>query len=603
MPLLPLVLTAAFGAAPAAAPAPDTVAGPVGRRPLRTWVYAEDPAADGEARGMADGRFAGRRVQVPHSANPARPGTAAAIRAFRGSTGWYRTTIRTGAGVYAIRFESVASRAEVWIDGTRVAAHQRAYEPFEARLALPAGRHRVVVHADWRSPAAQSRLGLHRTWFNWGGMNREVTLRRVGPSEITGAAVRTRLRGRDALVTVSARVRNTTGAARRVPVVARLTHAGRVQLVDLGRAAIAAGASRTLQRRVVVRRPALWAPGHGRLYDLRIVVPGESAWHARVGLREVRFDGGVLRVNGRRTVLRGASVHEDVPGRGDALRPADMDRIVAELRAIGANATRAQHPLSPGLLERLDRAGIAVWQQIGPVDSPGEWLATTPQLVAQAREDVRDDLRANRLHPSILAWSLGCEIAGNGRPGQGAFVDAAARELHAADPGRGVAVDLWTDHVPARPGLLYRSLDAVGVTSYLGWYEAPRASLARQGALIRARVRDLRRRFPGKAVVVAELGAEGIAAMRPEARGGRDYQAALLSAQLRALQRAPGLSGAFAWLLRDFAVNPGFRGGSAARLFPGLRTTRGRNEKGLFDEAGRPKPAAIAVRRALRGFS
>jgi hypothetical protein len=310
----------------------------------------------------------------------------------------------------------------------------------------------------------------------------------------------------------------------------------------------------------------------------------------------------VLEVNGRRTVLRGASLHEDAAGRGDALRAGDMRRLVAELRAIGANASRAQHPLSPARLERRDRAGSAVWQQIGPVDSPGQWGATTPALVAQGREDVREDLRAARLHPSILAWSLACEVAGNGQPGQGAFVDAAAHELHAADPGRLVAVDLWTDHVPARPGLLYASLDAIGVTSYFGWYEEPRASLPLQAALIRARVRGLRERFPGKAVVVAELGAEGTAGAPFDARGGRGYQAGMLSAQLRALQTSPGLSGAWVWILRDFAVNPAFRGGTAARLFPALELQGGLNEKGLFDLDGRPKPAADAVRAALRGF-
>jgi hypothetical protein len=301
-------------------------------------------------------------------------------------------------------------------------------------------------------------------------------------------------------------------------------------------------------------------------------------------------------------VLRGASIQEDAPGRGDALTVADMRATVRELRATGANATRAQHPLAPALLERLDRAGITVWQQIGPVDSPGQWRATTPELVAQARRDVREDLRAGRLHPAIVAWSLACEVAGNGPPGQGAFVDAAARELHAADPGRAVGVDVWTNHLPDTPGLLYRSLDAVGVTSYIGWYERPHATLAEQGRLVRARVAALRARFPRKAVLVAELGAEGTANTAPSLPGGRGYQAALLDTQLRALRRAGGLDGVFVWLLRDFAVNPGFRGGTAARLYPMLQLPGGLNQKGLFDYAGRAKPAAAVVRRDLRSF-
>jgi hypothetical protein len=578
--LLPLVLSAAF-AAPVPAEAPQTFAGPDGRSALSSWT------------------FDGRDVTVPHAANAVLPGTRAAYAAFRGATGTYRTQIKTAAGSYVLRFESVASRAEVFVDGARVAAHQRAYEPFEARLALREGTHELAVRADWRAPAAQSRLGLHRTWFNWGGINREVTLRRVGDSEISGVALTTRLRGRDARVTIAVRVRNTRDVARAVPVLARLVRRGRSALFDLGSVELGPGQARTLQREIVVAHPDLWRPGRGVLYQLQVVVPFESGYRARVGLRELSWHRGVLRVNGRRTVLRGASLHEDAPHRGDALTIADMRRAVAELRRIGANATRAQHPLAPALLERLDRAGIAVWQQIGPVDSPGKWRAQTPSLLAQARDDVREDLRANRLHPAIVAWSLGCEIAGNGGPGQGAFVDAAARELHAADPGRGIGVDIWTDHVPASPGLLYRSLDAVGVTSYLGWYEHPRAAPRTQAALLRARVRGLQTRFPGKAVIVAELGAEGTPDAPSAAPGGRGYQARLLSTQLRGLRTVRDVDGVFVWLLRDFAVNPAFRGGTAARLFPTLRLVNGLNQKGLFDYDGRAKPAALAVRRAF----
>jgi hypothetical protein len=209
---------------------------------------------------------------------------------------------------------------------------------------------------------------------------------------------------------------------------------------------------------------------------------------------------------------------------------------------------------------------------------------------------VRHDLRAARLHPSIVAWSLGVEGAGNGGPGQGAFVDAMARELHAADPGRMVAVDVWNDHLPAVPGQLYRHLDAVGTTSYFGWYEdtfAPPARLARN---LRARLAAFRRAFPGKVLVLSEFGAEGAPDNPPGAHGGRGYQARLLALHLRVLRTVPGLDGALVWALRDFAINPSFRGGTITRLVPGIRLVSGLNQKGLYDYAGRAKPAARAVR-------
>ena len=39
---------------------------------------------------------------------------------------------------------------------------------------------------------------------------------------------------------------------------------------------------------ITVRNPVLWFPGQGNLYDLRLRVPGESGYRARVGLRVAR---------------------------------------------------------------------------------------------------------------------------------------------------------------------------------------------------------------------------------------------------------------------------------------------------------------------------
>ena len=68
-------------------------------------------------------------------------------------------------------------------------------------------------------------------------------------------------------------------------------------------------------------------------------------------------------------------------------------RSCASCRPLGANATRAQHALSVPLLERLDRAGIMVWQGVGPVDAPGAWTSHTPALAHAARERVRASVR------------------------------------------------------------------------------------------------------------------------------------------------------------------------------------------------------------------
>jgi beta-galactosidase/beta-glucuronidase len=334
LPTLGLVTRA--GGMPQSAPVvrePVVATGATGRAPLDgPWTV----------RVMSAGRP--RTVRVPYSPNAATVRGPAGKASFQGAVGWYRTTVHVPAGGdYAIRFESVNHRATVFLDGRRVARHTGAYLPFEARARLRAGGHVLLVRADWRSPQEMQATAWHRTWFNFGGIDREVTIRRLGRSEVDAPGVVTRLEpGGAALVDVTARIANRAHAARTIRVEGRLGGTP----IRFAPVRLAAGRSGWVRARLRIARPRLWAPGHPALSTLAIGVPGESGWRGRVGLRELRWAGGRLLLNGRRVVLRGASLQEDAPGRGDALTPTDMDAVVDRLRAIGANATRSQHPLN-----------------------------------------------------------------------------------------------------------------------------------------------------------------------------------------------------------------------------------------------------------------
>jgi Glycosyl hydrolases family 2, TIM barrel domain/Glycosyl hydrolases family 2, sugar binding domain len=571
--------------------------GPGGERALDgEWVVRGDRTGRGARLGWADGSFAGRTVRVPFSPNARHVRGVAGERSFAGSVAWYRTTVTVArAGDYAIRFESVNHRATVWVDGRRVARHTGTYLPFEARVRLAAGAHALVVRADWRNPVAMKADAWHRTWFNFGGINRPVSIRPLGASELDAPSIVTRLDGTAAAVDVTVRVTNRAGA-RAIGV--RGTVGGatlRFPVVYLAR-----GAHATVRATARIADPDLWQPGHPTLHALRLEVPGESAFAARVGLRELRWAGGRLDLNGEPLKLRGASLQEDAPGRGDALTDADMDAIVARLKAIGANATRSQHPLTPALLDRLDAAGILVWQGVGPVDAPGAWTSRTAGQRRRAVRRVRLNVLQARLHPSVVAWNLANEVAGNGHfGGQPEYVDAAAQLVHRLDPGRPAAVDVWGTHLPAVAGPMYRHVDAIGATNYEGWYADTLAPPATVQAGIAAWLSELRRAFPGKVLVVSEFGAEANRLNAPGTPGSEQFQARLLTQHIRSYEAASWLDGELVWNLQDFALAPSFAGGSIRGQVPAIRLVRGINQKGLFTYAGEPKPAVVAVRRAF----
>jgi hypothetical protein len=568
-----------------------------GERPLDgPWIVRGDRAGRGVALGWPSGNFSGRTVTVPYSPNARHIRGAAGTRSFKGSVAWYRMTIHVArAGDYAVRFDSVNHRATVWIDGRRITHHIGTYLPFEARARLTAGAHVLVVRADWRNPAAMKADAWHRTWFNFGGINRAVTIRPLGLSELDSPSIVTRLDGTTAIVDVTVRVTNRIG-----PRTLQVRGALAGTTLQFAPVHLVRGAERVVRARARIHDPDLWEPGHPALKLLRLVVPDESALNARVGLRELRWAGGRLLLNGQPLRLHGASLQEDAPGRGDALLPADMDSIVARLKAIGANATRSQHPLSDALLDRLDAAGILVWQGVGPVDAPGAWTSRTPAQQRRAIRRVRLDVVEARIHPSIVAWNLANEVAGNGHyGGQPQYVDAAAQLVHRLDPGRPAAIDVWGTHLPAVAGPMYRHIDAVGATNYEGWYDDTYAT----PDIIRARIGQwlakLHATFPGKVLIVSEFGAEANSLNPPGAPGSESFQARLLTEHIGIYDATPWLAGSLVWNLQDFALAPSFAGGSIRHEVPNIRLVRGINQKGLFTYGGRFKPSVAAVRRAF----
>ena len=68
-------------------------------------------------------------------------------------------------------------------------------------------------------------------------------------------------------------------------------------------------------------------------------------------MRSVQVRRGILYLNGHRLWLHGAAIHEDIDGSGAAMSDDDIQTIVSELQAVGANVTRAHYLLSPRLLD------------------------------------------------------------------------------------------------------------------------------------------------------------------------------------------------------------------------------------------------------------
>ncbi len=605
------LIAAALAAAAPQAHAPPTQAvvfeGPGGRLALTSWTLRKDPSNRGLALGYARGAFSGSGVTVPDVINPTPYAGRTGAANYEGSIAWYRTSFQaTQAGAYALSFQSANYRATVWVDGHELGSHHGSYLPFEFDADVGAGTHTVVVRVDWENPTRQEREGFHRTWFNWGGLDGEVSVRPLGASELSQPTIATVLspdspQAAKASVSVSMLVRN-LGPARTIAPEGSLSEGAQRIALAFPPLALAHGASASDTATATVEDPALWSPAAPNLYELALAVPGESSYSARVGLRQLTWHGGGVYLNGQQLELHGASVQEDAEGHGDALTPADQETIIRELKQIGANVVRSQHALDPALLERLDAAGMLVWQGVGPVEGAGNWYSTTPTLRAEAEAQARTAVRAAALHPSIFAWNLADEVAGEGRDAaEVQYVRNLTGWLHRTDPTRLVALDVWGDHPPRVAGPIYEGIDAIAETEYEGWYDSPQDSPARLQELMRARLAAMQRTFAGRVLVISEFGAESDALNPPGSPGSYAYQARLLEEHIKVYAADPRLSGMIIWLLRDYPLEPTFDGGSIHQVLAHVKLLEGLDAKGLFTYSGAPKPGVVSTVARLYG--
>ena len=504
---------------------------------------------------------------------------------------------------WGVLFESVRRGATVYLNGRRIGRNRDPYTPFvlDARGLRPGKRNRMLVVVDSRKNPK-----LAEGWWNWGGIVRPVHLVPIGPAHLSGLGTMSRVRCKGPARRCKARLlldgnlqRRKRGLVRpRVGVMLR-SPTGRVT-----RKVFKLGPQRKRNRRVRLKMrvpsPKLWAPERPRLYRARITLRDGrrtvQVERRRIGLRSVQVKAGRLYLNNRRVNLRGASIHEDMPGRGAALTSREMDQIVADLKAVGANVTRAHYLMNERLLARFDREGIMVWNQapIWQRDARGN-LLRYPAQRKRALLTVRRTIREGRNHPSVITHSVANELTfrPNKRRSSELFIQGAERLARRVDPTLPVSIDIKSRAAGVIPEqFVYHRFDIIGINQYFGWYRWVPNFYELEPLL--QEMRDL---YPKQALVMTEFGAEGDpiwADREPQFKGGYAFQANHAERNLALVDRLPFMSGAIYWTIREFEIFPGWTGGAPRRPGPRRNT---RHHKGLLTYDGVKKPVWDVVRR------
>lgn len=554
----------------------------------------------------------------------------------RGS-GWYRRTLRfdpawAGRQVY-LQFDAASRRADVFLNGRLVGSHLggNARFRFDVTAALRRdGENLLAVKVNNEDNGILPHSGDF-TFF--GGLYRDVallvtdavqieTMDHASPGVYLAQTSVTAERAE-----VGARVKLANHEAHPVDATVRiaiLDHTGRVVLEKTTPAALplAAGARAEVTVPLVLAAPRLW---QGRadpyVYTARIevAVAGtvRDAITQPLGLRSFTVDPARgFFLNGKYLDLRGASRHQDRLDKGWAISADDDREDMALMAEMGCTAIRVAHYQQSPLWYRLaDERGMVLWAEIAFVDE----ALPTDLFFANALQQMRELIRQNFNHPSIVFWGCGNE---NFDLGQG-FVQGIAQygpiserqiqALHALakaeDPTRLTTYASFHSErdinftIPGQPPAAFKGepqrwyTDTTAFNKYYGWYygEPEDAAEFFDGHHVRA---------PHQRLAVSEYGAGGSILQHSATNyGGPDYvrtpaetmrpgafakthpeefQAYYHERAWAVFAARPYLWGKFIWNMFDFAADGRDEGDTPGRNDKGLVTYDRRTRKDAF---------------------
>lgn len=498
--------------------------------------------------------------------------------AFQDGFAWYRTTVRIPASWRGRRirlnFLAVNYRADVWVNGRFVGAHEGGHTPFALPLDAAAGPgeqavlvvrvHRRASFTDYRTGEGPVTDPLAVPWkpldmWPYAGITRSAWLESVPDVSIPKVLVVARDGRFEARVVVenhsprpftghvlvSPGMKSRHATELTVPVTVR---AGRVAVVRVEVAVPHAPVWSTGSPTVLTAIAELWTGAPGKKRRKRV-----DRVRADYGFRAVDVVDAELRVNGEAVFLKGLNWHEETAASGGAMTRTEYDRELRLAHEAGANFLRnSVYNRHPYVYQWADREGVYVMDDIDNM-----WMNTDQERI-QTRSYGLSRALATMMawnqhnSPATILWCLEneSEIDGNGAPVYRAWLQDMKDAVKAVDlHDRPVT---WASNTTYDPA--FDLADVLGVNEYFGYF------YGRNGDLGPA-LDDMHARHPGKPILITENGTWSYLGKRgPDTEAGaEEWQAANFRAHWEQVAARPDfVAGYTFWLLKDYKQRLGY---------------------------------------------
>jgi len=365
--------------------------------------------------------------------------------------------------VVGLSLDGAMMNATVEVNGCRVAIQHYGYAPFYVDLT------NTVTFGDWNRITIHVNTSMHTNsrWYTGSGLFRGVELYHGPKLHIVkdGIFVYTKEADEEyAYLKAEVRVENSSMKNLLAEVTLQLypetDNAGCAEACAVGRGAVQVNPGKTevAYLTVTVKNPKLWDAQQPNLYRMIATVKNKGEFRTHLleeaeptvdtaeslfGIRTITVDSTRgLRINGKTVKLKGGCLHHDNGVLGAASLYETEARKVKKLKEIGFNAIRTTHnPPSSALIEACDRLGMYVFDEAfdawGIAKRGGDYHQ---YFDTDWEKDLTAFVQRDRIHPSVILWSIGNEIPERGGLNNGyTLATRLAETVHRLDPSRPVS--------------------------------------------------------------------------------------------------------------------------------------------------------------------
>ncbi|MDR3338714.1 MAG: beta-galactosidase [Candidatus Symbiothrix sp.] len=534
-------------------------------------------------------------VSVPHTWNA----TDMQIKKnnFYAGEAYYKKTYFPGESLsdkrVFLRFEGVASVAEVYVNGKLAGNHQGAFSAFTVEIGklLQYGKaNEILVKAD-NAPRPDV-IPINHTLFGvYGGIYRPVDLIitekvNIAVTDYASPGVyisQKNVSSQSADVAVKIKLENKSKEARNIRILTAIYETnGKLKAKQELPAKILPQGRQVFSRNFKLKNPHLWQ-GLDDPYLYKVVVQVESEGKVidevvqPLGIRhfELRAADGMY-LNGKKVPMYGVCRHQDWWEYGTALTNEQHDADLAIIKEIGATTIRfAHYQQAERIYAKCDSIGFIVWAEIPFVNR------VSTQEAGNAKQQLTELIRQHYNHPSIYVWGLHNEVY---TPYD--YTVALTTELNdlaqSEDPYRYTASVNGYQKVDQASNL---NADIQGINHYFGWYDGEIDDVEKW-------INGMEKEFPDYKIMFSEYGAEANVDQQEEVVGefGRyfsqfypeTFATKFHEKHWGSISKHPYLLASYIWNTFDFATPVNTQGGVEARNMKGLVTFDRKMKKDPF---------------------